>query len=169
MSTTSNNLLPRKNEGQKETGLLTSSKVEERNGYAWPRGLMTYGGSQERRAHGNHKSSKGHKWKGKAFMVASGDNGKESDEDPYCIQHNSLRESSIHANDRTITSNNDVEDLAVNTKKKNMIQKSTEDKSLTVGVNELVEILITNESHGVTRSKNQPTWKRVTKGGPKKA
>ena len=49
-----------------------------------------------------------------------------------------------------------------------MIQKNIDVNGLTVGGNELVEIPITNESHGVTKSKSQSTWKRVSKAEQKK-
>ena len=98
--------------------------------------------------------SKGQKWKEKTIMCDSGDNDEKSDEELFGLQHNLSWESSIRANNESITSNNDVEDLAANMEKAKMFQKSSQDRTLTDGGSKLVEILVINESLGAIRGKN---------------
>ena len=167
MSISSNVFLPKTDEIQKENSFISVTGSQMRRGAAGLGALLHHEEAQGRRSREIHVMSRGQKWKGKAVMCDSGDNGGRSAEEDHGSQHTFSRESSIHANIEVITTNNDVEVLTANMEKERMVRQLFQDRVRTESESKLVEIPVLNVSLGTTKGKIQSTWKRVVKSGQK--
>ena len=106
-------------------------------------------------------------WKGKAVVEVSETNGKRCGESRIKDNH-CLRSQSSNHSVSGFGSNVDMEKLADNIEKTNLIQNSGDDKDSTSKGDDLIEISVTLGTQQEGKTKDRGTWKRTYKSGTKK-